>query len=141
MAEFAVRPIEPGEIDAVAALWAEAGLVRPWNDPLEDARRALAGPASTILVGCVAGRLVATVMVGADGHRAWVYYLAVATDQRRHGFGAAMMAAAEDWAVSRGMPKLQLMVRAENAGVAQFYETIGYELEDRIIMSRRLDGE
>ena len=56
----------------------EAGLTRPWNDPNADIALALATPSSTVLAGRIDGRLVATAMVGSDGHRGWVYYLAVA---------------------------------------------------------------
>lgn len=113
---FSISDLEVAEIDAAAELWEVCGLTRPWNDPREDARRALAGATSTILAGRIAGRLVATAMVGADGHRGWVYYLATALDLRRHGLGEAMMRAAESWAAGRGMPKLQLMVRDDNVG-------------------------
>ncbi len=96
------------------------------DDAREDARRALASATSTILAGRIAGRLVATAMVGADGHRGWVHYLATALDLRGRGLGEAMMRAAETWAAGRGMPKLQLMVRHDNAGARGFYEAIGY---------------
>lgn len=93
-------PVEIGEladaeIAAAAALWAEAGLVRPWNDPHADARRALAAPASTILAARDGGQLVGTAMVGHDGHRGWVYYLAVAVDRRGQGIARVLMVAAE----------------------------------------------
>jgi len=101
---------------------------------------ALAGATSTILAGRIEGRLVATVMVGADGHRGWVYYLGVATHALRRGHGAAMMRAAEQWIVDHGMPKLQLMVRADNAGAIGFYEAIGYKTEAVSVLSKRFDG-
>jgi ribosomal protein S18 acetylase RimI-like enzyme len=127
------------ELDTAVELWRACGLTRPWNDPHADARRALEGPASTILAGRVGGRLAATAMVGADGHRAWVYYLAVAPDLRGAGYGAAMMRAVEAWARARGMPKLELMVRDENAAAAGFYEAIGYVREPVRVYARRLD--
>jgi ribosomal protein S18 acetylase RimI-like enzyme len=131
--------LTPDELDAAVELWRVCGLTRPWNDPLADARRALAGPASTILAGRREGRLVATAMVGADGHRAWVYYLAAAPELRRSGLGARMMLAAEDWAHARGMPKIELMVRDENAAAAGFYEAIGYAREPVWVYSRWLE--
>jgi ribosomal protein S18 acetylase RimI-like enzyme len=125
------------EIAPAVALWERCGLTRPWNDARADARLALAGPASTILAGRRADRLAATAMVGADGHRAWVYYLGVDPEERGRGVGAAMMTAAEAWAWGRGMPKLQLMVRADNAQAEAFYRAIGYELETVTVWSRR----
>lgn len=70
--------------DAVA-LWSECGLTRPWNDPDEDLRRAMRGGDSTVLACLRQGQLLATAMVGHDGHRAWVYYLAVREAERKHG--------------------------------------------------------
>ena len=136
-ADFPVDDLRADEIEAAVALWEACGLTRPWTDPRADARLALAGPTSTILAHRRAGELVATAMVGADGHRAWVYYLAVSPALKRAGLGAAMMRAAEDWAQARGMPKLQLMVRADNAAVVAFYKAIGYAEEPVTVLSRR----
>jgi len=89
-----IGELAEAEIEAAVALWEACDLTRPWNDPRADIRRALGGATSTILVHRDDGRLAATVMVGADGHRAWVYYLAVAPDLRKRGLGEAMMRAA-----------------------------------------------
>ena len=134
-----IDELRPDEIEAAVALWQACDLTRPWNDPRADIRRAFDGSTSTILAHRDEGRLVATVMVGADGHRGWVYYLAVAPDQRKRGLGEAMMRAAEGWVAARGMPKMQLMVRMENAAAAGFYHAIGYETEERLLLARRLD--
>jgi len=56
--------------------------------------------------------LLGTAMVGHDGHRGWVYYLAVAPREQRRGLGRRLMQACEQWVHARGIPKLQLMVRA-----------------------------
>jgi len=138
--DLVIDDLREDEIDAAVELWRTVGLARPWNDPIADARLALAGETSTILAGRLDGRLVATAMVGADGHRGWVYYLGVLPDCRGRRFGEAMMRAAEQWIVARGMPKLQLMVRTDNAAVISFYEAIGYKQEDVAVLSRRFDG-
>jgi ribosomal protein S18 acetylase RimI-like enzyme len=111
---------------AATALWEAVGLTRPWNDPAADFERALTGPTSTVLGVRDGAQLVGTVMVGHDGHRGWVYYLAVAPDRRREGLGARLMAAAEEWLRSAGAVKLLLMVRDENDPVHGFYERLGY---------------
>ena len=136
-ADILVDDLRADEIEAAVALWEACSLTRPWNDPRADARMALAGPTSTILALHHGDELSATAMVGADGHRAWVYYLAVSPALKRTGLGAMMMRAAEDWAKARGMPKLQLMVRAENAAVVEFYKAIGYVEEPVTVLSRR----
>jgi len=137
MADLTITELSADEIEAAVALWEACGLTRPWNDPRADARLALAGPTSTILAHHRGGELVATAMVGADGHRGWVYYLAVSPALKRSGLGGAMMRAAEAWAQARGMPKLQLMVRADNAAVVEFYKAIGYVEEPVTVLSRR----
>ena len=133
-----IGALAPDESEAAIALWREAGLIRPWNDPQADIARALAGPASTILAGRLDGRLVATAMVGWDGHRGWLYYLAVAMATRRRGYGAEMVRAAEAWLAERGAPKLNLMVRSENQAVIAFYERLGYRLADTVTLQRVL---
>jgi len=140
VADLVISDLGEDEIDAAVDLWREVNLTRPWNDPHADARLAMAGPTSTILAGHLDGRLVATVMVGADGHRGWVYYLGVLPDCRGRRFGEAMMRAAEQWIMARGMPKLQLMVRHDNAAAIGFYEAIGYKQEGVAVLSKRFDG-
>lgn len=125
--------------DAAIALWHAAGLTRPWNDPRGDLERALAGPSSDVLAVTDDGRLLGTAMVGHDGHRGWVYYVAVAAEARRTGLGRALMAAAEAWVSARGIPKLNLMVRGDNAAAQGFYAALGYGRDDVSVMSRRLD--
>lgn len=121
--------IEATEKDAqdVIALWQTCGLTRPWNDPAADFARAVEGSTSAILLDRDGDDLLASVMVGHDGHRGWVYYLAVAPDRRRAGSGRAMMAAAEAWLRARGVPKIQLMVRDGNAEAQAFYAALGLE--------------
>jgi ribosomal protein S18 acetylase RimI-like enzyme len=86
----------------------------------------------------VADRLVATAMTGFDGHRGWVYYLAVDPKLRGQGHGRTMMHAAEDWLASRDAPKLNLMVRMDNAAVRAFYVALGYAESDVTVMQRVL---
>jgi ribosomal protein S18 acetylase RimI-like enzyme len=124
--------------DAAIALWHEVGLVVPWNDPRADLTRALDGPSSTVLAGTLDGALVATAIVGLDGHRGWVYYLAVAPGARGRGHGRAMMGACERWLADHGVPKLNLMVRIGNEAVLGFYEALGYGRDEVVVMSRRL---
>lgn len=112
---------------AVIALWHACGLTRPWNDPQADFALALDNPASTIFAARAEDAIAGSVMVGFDGHRGWIYYLAVAPDRRRTGLGRTLMAAAEDWLRARGAPKIQLMVREDNAEALGFYEGLGLE--------------
>jgi hypothetical protein len=130
--------LEAGHLEAAVALWAQVGLTRPWNDPRADFVRALEGPASAVLGGFAAGALIATAMVGHDGHRGWVYYLAVAEAAQGRGHGTAMMRACETWLRARGVPKLNLMIRGTNASAHRFYDALGYGVDDVQVRSRRL---
>ncbi len=126
--------------DGVVTLWRSVGLTRPWNDPDTDFDRAVAGPTSAVLGILDGGAPLATAMVGHDGHRGWVYYVAVADGARGTGLGRRIMAAAEEWLRRAGAPKAQLMVRTDNADAVGFYRHLGYEVSDTTVLGRRLDG-
>lgn len=128
----------PADAVAVIALWEACGLTRPWNDPVADFARALAGEHAAILVSRAGDTVVASVMVGEDGHRGWVYYLAVAPERRRAGLGALMMRAAEDWLRGRDVPKIQLMVREGNDDALAFYASLGLERQPVVTLGRFL---
>ena len=134
-----ITDVTPADLDAVTTLWEDAGLTRPWNPPATDLRRALDGTTSTVLGAYLDGRLAGTVMVGHDGHRGWVYYLAVALAERGTGLGRRLMQAAEAWLVERGVVKLQLMVRETNTAVNGFYDRLGYADADVRVLAKRLD--
>jgi len=134
--EIAQLPVE--RIEQLVRLWERAGLTRPWNDPFADARRALDTASSTILAVLGDERVVASVMAGHDGHRGWMYYLAVEPGAQRRGLGRAMVQAATRWLGERGVPKVQLMVRSENAAVLAFYEALGFERQHVAVLGKRL---
>lgn len=136
-----IRDLHPDEAAPAVALWAECGLTRPWNDPHADLTRALDGPTSTVLAAVDGSSLVGTVMVGYDGHRGWVYYLAVREARRRAGVGRVLMEAGERWLGDRGVPKVQLMVREGNDAVLGFYEALGYADQQVVVLGRFLDAE
>ena len=140
MTTLAISPIVEADVDAVIALWQRCGLTRPWNDPASDIAFARRGGNATILTGRVGGALVATAMVGHDGHRGWVYYVAVDPDRQGQDFGRAIMAAAEDWLRARDVTKVMLMVRPDNVAVQAFYDRLGYDVQERVIYAKWLDG-
>ena len=135
-----ISPITDADVEPVIALWQRCGLTRPWNDPGSDIAFARRGANATILVGRAANAIVASAMVGHDGHRGWVYYVAVDPDARRKDHGRAIMAAAEDWLRQQGITKAMLMVRPDNKQVQAFYDKLGYEKQERVIYARWLDG-
>ena len=123
---------------AVIALWQSCALTRPWNDAAADYARAVSAEHSDILLVRAGDAIAASVMVGEDGHRGWVYYLAVAPGRRRVGLGARLMKAAEDWLRVRGVPKIQLMVREGNEEALAFYAALGLEQQAVITLGRFL---
>ena len=88
---------------AVVALWHACDLVASYNDPVADFRFAKAGPCSDVLVAIDdAGEVAGSVMVGHDGHRGWLYYVAARPASRSRGVGRQMVQAAENWLASGG---------------------------------------
>ena len=138
MSKMQSRSYKPEDEGAVIALWHAVGLTRPWNDPKRDIERKLSVQPELFLVVDDGGVLVATAMVGYDGHRGWVNYLAVADSHRRRGLGRLLMAEAERALAERGCPKLNLQVRSTNAAVQAFSAKLGYAQDDVLSFGRRL---
>jgi ribosomal protein S18 acetylase RimI-like enzyme len=133
-----ISPLAPLDYEPALALWEAAGLTRPWNDARNDLLRAMQGPDSTVLGGYEStGNLIATAMVGHDGHRGWVYYVAVSPEHQRMGHAREIMHACEQWVREQDIFKIQLMVRTENQDVISFYEALGYETSDVKVLGRR----
>lgn len=140
LAALAVSEIADTDVADVVALWQRCGLTRPWNDPASDIALARRNANSTVLVGRAGGAIAATAMVGHDGHRGWVYYVAVDPDRQKNGLGRVIMNAAEAWLRAAGVAKLQLLVRRENAKAGAFYQSIGYAEADTVVFAKWIDG-
>ncbi len=141
MAALEFRPVGDGEVNSLIDLWKSCDLTKPWNDPEKDIAFARLGPASEVLVAVDGETVIASVMTGHDGHRGIVYYVACHPNYRGKGLGSAAMRAAEHWLKDKGVWKLNLLVRADNEGVRTFYEKLGYEVEPRLCMARKLISE
>ncbi len=134
-----IRSYQESDEAAVAALWREVFPGAPaWNHPETDIRRKLAVQRELFLVASLEAQLVGTAMAGYDGHRGWVYYVAVSPRHRRQGIGRALMREVEQRLARLGCPKLNLQVRASNDQVVAFYRRLGYRVEERISMGKRL---
>ena len=134
------RDIQEKDEESVVTLWKRCELTRSWNDPYKDIKFARVNETSTVLVGIVEERVVASVMVGHDGHRGVLYYLAVDPTFQKRGFGKAAVAAAEAWLRERGVWKINLMVRSENEKAGHFYKHLGYEVNPVTSFGKRLDS-
>lgn len=133
-----IRAYQPGDEMQVIELWHRCGLTVPYNNPKRDIQRKLRVQSDMFLVGVIDEIVIATAMVGYDGHRGWVNYLAVAPEHQRKGIASRLMEEAEIRLLSMGCPKINLQVRTSNTGVIKFYEKIGYKLDDVVSMGKRL---
>lgn len=82
--------------------------------------------------------VVGTILAGYDGHRGWLYSVAVHPSHRKKGVGAALVEHAERALTQRGCMKINLQIMSGNEGVTGFYESLGYAIEPRVSMGKRL---
>ncbi|MBE0584288.1 MAG: GNAT family acetyltransferase [Desulfofustis sp.] len=133
-----IRSVQSGDDQQVIALWRRCGLVVAWNDPQRDIERKRAVQPELFLAGELSGRLVGSVMAGYDGHRGWLYYLAVDPDFRRRGLGRLLVEEAQRRLVAMGCPKINLLVRTSNEVVLDFYRRLGFKPDDVQSLGKRL---
>jgi ribosomal protein S18 acetylase RimI-like enzyme len=128
----------------VVALWSGVfigGYEAPHNHPEVSIDLKTAYDPDLFLVAVDGDCLVGTVMGGYDGHRGWIYSLAVDENERHRGIGTELMAEVERRLKERGCLKVNLQVMPDNEGVVQFYRELGFSVEDRLSMGKRLyDG-
>jgi len=123
------------------ALWSICELTRPWNNPHRDIDRKLARDGDNLLVLEEDNQLIGSVMVGYEGHRGWVNYLAVHPDHRRQGLGRLLMDEAERRLRDLGCAKVNLQVRASNETAREFYRQIGYTVDEAVSFGKRLEHD
>jgi len=136
-----IRPFAPSDEESVIKLWTDCGLIVPWNNPHRDIQRKLKVQAEGFLVTLADGQIIATVMAGFDGHRGWINYLAVKPDFRHKGIGRRLMEAAEAYLRALGCPKINLQVRSSNTGVIEFYNRIGFRMDEVVSLGKRLESD
>jgi ribosomal protein S18 acetylase RimI-like enzyme len=136
-----IRPFHLSDESAVVELWQKCELVRPVNDPARDIRRKLSVNPELFLVGTLDGKIIASVMAGYEGHRGWINYLAVHPEHRLKGYGRQILAEAEKQLRVLGCPKINLQVRTANRTVLEFYQRIGYRLDDVVSLGKRLEHD
>lgn len=133
-----IRPYEPSDEEAVVDLWKRCGLLKPWNDPYKDIARKRSIQPELFLIGCINARIMGTVMVGFEGHRGWINYLAVDPDSQRQGYGRILMSEAERRLRALGCPKINLQVRNDNWDVINFYQQLGFCQDPVLSFGKRL---
>ena len=133
-----VRQFKAQDTDQVVALWQECELTRPWNNPLLDIERKQQQDDSLFLVGELDNHLIASVMGGYDGHRGWMYYLAVSPKHQRCGYARELISHLEQKLIALGCPKLNLQIRPDNIAVQEFYHEIGFTEDATVSLGKRL---
>ena len=132
------RDFVSADTQAVIALWEACDLTRPWNDPEKDIQRKLGDRNGAFWVVSDGDEVVASVMIGYDGHRGSINYLAIAPRLQRSGLGAELMRRAEAFLIELGCPKVSFCVRKDNDGVLSFYDALGYDIDDIHFLGKRL---
>lgn len=136
-AKAAPRTAIKDDIPAITKLWQETGLYRPYNPPEWDVRFALSSREATLFVWeDNSDNIIGSVMAGHDGHRGWIYYLAVSPALQKTGLGRALMDIGEGWLRDQGVWRMQLMVRSENRKTQDFYLNLGYRALDVTVMQK-----
>jgi len=138
-----VRTFDASDREAVIALWREvfpeyADASRPQRDPALSIANKMGTQPELFFVGTIENRVIGTVMAGYDGHRGWVYSLAVTPSMRGRGHGHALMRHAEQALAARGCPKVNLQILAVKTEVRGFYEKLGYRTDEVVSLGKRL---
>ncbi|MEC7496491.1 MAG: GNAT family acetyltransferase [Pseudomonadota bacterium] len=138
VAGLTIRDFMPPDTASVISLWEACGLTRPWNDPQKDISRKMTDNNGCFWVAEVSGVVVASIMIGYDGHRGSINYLAIAPEHQRSGLGAKLMRRAEAYLIERKCPKVSICVRKNNEAVLAFYRQLGFEIDEVHFLAKRL---
>jgi GNAT superfamily N-acetyltransferase len=124
---------------AVIALWRSAfGYATAHNDPETALDHKLRVGDRLLFVAVADSAVVGTAMAGYDGHRGWLYSIAVDSSHRRRGLGTRLVRHAEQALLATGCLKINLQLLASNEATAAFYAALGYAVEPRISMGKVL---
>jgi ribosomal protein S18 acetylase RimI-like enzyme len=135
---FQIIRYSPKYQKAVIDLWNACNLIVPQNDPLKDIQKKLAFQPELFFIALLDGQLIGSIMVGYEGHRGWIQYLAVLPAFQKRGYGKKLVNKAIVELRKLGCVKVNLQVRRSNASVVDFYKQLGFEEEERISMGMRL---
>jgi len=105
----------------------------PHNDP-EKVIDAKLEVDDLIFVAEYEGEIIGACMAGYDGHRGWLYSVAVHPQKRRNGTGTKLIKHTLSDLKDIGCIKVNLQIRSTNTAVASFYESLGFKTEDRLSM-------
>jgi ribosomal protein S18 acetylase RimI-like enzyme len=136
--EFKIECYRPEFQDIVVDLWRKCNLIVPWNDPFEDIKRKVEFQPELFFIGSMDGEVIGSVMVGYEGHRGWINYLAVSPNFQKRGYGRKLVEKAVEELRKLGCPKINLQVRRSNVQVIEFYKHLGFKEDDVTSLGLRL---
>jgi ribosomal protein S18 acetylase RimI-like enzyme len=136
-----IRSYESKDEKKVIQLWIDCGLVMPHNNPIRDIERKRKVNPEWFLVGELDGDIIASCMVGYEGHRGWINYLAVSPSCQRNGYAKRIMDKAGSLLIEAGCPKINLQIRTSNQKVIEFYKSIGFKIDEVVSMGKRLEPD
>ena len=138
MNHFSIRKYQPHDKEDVIKLWQICELIIPKNIPEKEIEEKMAFQPDLFFVGTINTDLIATIMIGYDGHRGWINYLAVNPKYQRMGYGTLLMDHATKLLKQMGCSKINVQIRNKNISVISFYEKKGYINDDVISFGKRL---
>jgi ribosomal protein S18 acetylase RimI-like enzyme len=123
---------------AVVDLWRKCNLIVPQNDPVDDIHKKIEFQPDLFFIGLLGGQVVGSIMVGYEGHRGWINYLAVAPEYQKRGYGTKLVLKAIGELKKLGCLKINLQVRRSNTSVVEFYNHLGFKEDDVLSLGMRL---
>lgn len=136
-----IRSFQKDDQLKVLELWQRCGLIVPWNDPAADIERKLLIQPELFLIGSKDSKLIGSAMGGYDGHRGWIYYLAVDPDHRGQGNGRKLVDYLAGQLRAKGCPKINIMVRTTNSEMIDFYLKLGFKGDEVVCLGKRLPDD
>jgi len=136
--QFRIVTYRPEFLDDVVDLWKKCNLVVPQNDPVEDIRKKVEFQPEFFLIGLLDGKVIGSIMVGYEGHRGWINYLAVIPEYQRRGYGGQLVQKSIDELRKIGCLKVNLQVRNTNTAVINFYKHLGFKDDNVTSLGLRL---
>jgi ribosomal protein S18 acetylase RimI-like enzyme len=136
--QFRIVTYRPEFLDYVVDLWKKCNLVVPQNDPVEDIQKKVEFQPELFFIGLLDGKVIGSIMVGYEGHRGWINYLAVIPEYQRRGYGGQLVQKSIDELRKMGCLKVNLQVRNTNTAVINFYKHLGFKDDNVTSLGLRL---
>ncbi|WP_139492283.1 GNAT family N-acetyltransferase [Brevibacillus dissolubilis] len=135
-----IRPFRLGDYSAIMRIWQETNLENTENESLDALAKQLAWDSDLVMVAELDGEVVGVIVGTIDGSRAYFYRLAVSPSAQGKGIGRELVTAIERRFKQRGVHRILIMVNQDNHKVIPFYNSLGYELQKYITLSKTLSS-